>query len=73
MKHRRSYQPPFPPAAAPRLPVGVEPAAVLVRRQAMIDAGTHPTLAGQLALSAAGHQARRDGDLRFTVRPGDPF
>lgn len=74
MKHHRPYQaPPSPPAASPCLPAGVEPAAVLARRQAMIDAGTHPVLAGQLALSAAGHQARRDRDPRFAVRPDDPF
>ena len=61
MKHRRPYQLPPPVAAAPLLlPVGVEAAAVLARRQAMIDAGIHPVLAGQLALSAAGHQALRD-------------
>lgn len=74
MKHHRPYQsPPLTPAAPSRLPAGVEPAAVLARRQAMIDAGTHPALAGSLALSAAGHQALRDRDPRFTGRNGEPF
>ena len=69
MKHRRPYKLPPPTPNAP----GVFPAAVLARRQAMIDAGTHPVLAGQLAFSAAGHQALRDRDPRFAVRADDPF
>ena len=74
MKNRRSYQLPTPTPATPLIsPVGVQPAAVLARRQAMIDAGTHPVLAGQLAFSAASHQALRDRDPRFDVRANDPF
>ena len=74
MKHHCPYQSPARTSMAPpRLPAGVEPAAVLARRQAMIDAGTHPALAGQLALSAAGHPALRARDPRFAGQAGDPF
>ena len=74
MKHHRPYQVPvLAPTVSLLLPAGVEAAAVLARRQAMIEAGTHPVLASQLALSAAGHQALRDRDPRFVVRADDPF
>ena len=74
MKQRRLYQLPAPtPAASLPLPASLEAAAVHARRQAMIDAGTHPVLAGQIALSAANHQALRDRDPRFAVRSDDPF
>lgn len=74
MNHRRPYQLPSPSAPVPpRLPAGIEPASVLARQTAMIDAGTHPVLAERLALSAAENQAMRDRDARFIVRSGDPF
>lgn len=74
MKHQRPYHlPPSALAASAFLPAGVDPAAMLARRQAMIDVGTHPVLAGQLALSAAGRQALRDRNARLVARPGDPF
>ncbi len=74
MNHHRPYQ--LPPPAAPifrGLPAGIDAASILARRTAMIDAGTHPTLAERLALSAAENQAMRDRDPRFIVPPEDPF
>ncbi len=68
MKHHRPYQLSAPAhAAAVRLPAGIEPAAVLARQAAMIEAGTHPTLAERLASSAGENQALRDRDPRFAA------
>ena len=74
MHHRRPYQLPSPAAPVPlRLPAGIDVASILARQTAMINAGTHPTLAERLALSASENQAMRDRDPRFTARPEDPF
>ncbi len=61
MKHHRAYQLPIPAlAATPRLPAGIDASAILARRTAMIEAGTHPVLAERLAFSAGENQAARD-------------
>ncbi|MBE7211260.1 MAG: hypothetical protein INR65_09600 [Gluconacetobacter diazotrophicus] len=69
MKHRRAYQLPFPaPTTTPRLPAGIDAAAIFARQAAMIAAGTHPVLAERLAFSASENQTSHDHDPRFAAR-----